>query len=228
MSGNVDPLLGDFWSATSTISLSSPYFPGAPLVPQPGWGGGPNVSLGCQPGVVWGLHSTPSTAATTGAVTVASPAPPASPAAVAVSFALGCGVVNATALPGPAVATPSPGAYVPSNTLFSATFSLQSPPPNAFAGAVSASTSAGTLSCLQYVRIQTYGAFAGWNYTSPVLCRATLAGLNRSSPYTFTLSATASIAAGSGGNASSPARNVSYGARAHSHSTARVLLLTRP
>ena len=62
--GNIDPPYGSYFPADAKVPANAQLASqaGRPLIAQPGWGGGPNVTLGPQPaGVLWGVHTTPFT-----------------------------------------------------------------------------------------------------------------------------------------------------------------------
>ena len=175
--GNVDPPLGSFFPADARVpAASAAAQAGLRLVPQRGWGGGPNVSLGPQAGAVWGVHATPATAGGTRG------------AAVLLSWHLGAAAVNDTGPGGPPVDTPSPAAFMPSRLSVSASVLFA-----ARGGPASFATLAPT--CLQYRRNYTADATRGHAYTSPLVCHATLEGLAPGTSYAYSLNATV-VAAG--------------------------------
>ncbi len=173
--GNIDPPLGSYFPADARIPRAAQAQAGALLAPQRGWGGGPNVSLGPQQGVVWGVHATPATAP--GA---ASPGA----AAVLLSWHLGVPTLNGSAPAGALVPTPSAVAFVPAGIACTADIT--------FAPLAGAAPRTARLAptCLRYRRVYTAADVAGHAYTSPLLCHAVLAGLAPGASYNYSLAAT--------------------------------------
>lgn len=156
---------------------------GSSVVTQSGWGGGPNVALGPQRNVVWGVHSTPSTNGLTSAMR-------RTQAAVMISWNMGDNTLNLPAAGGPAVATPGPAAFVPSGVAFTASITYTR------AGSSSQTatfTSPGNMTCLQYFRNYTQTpTFA--SYTSPYMCHATIGALATATTYSYSITATVQAA----------------------------------
>lgn len=138
---------------------------------QTGWGGGPNVTLGPQPGLVWGVHSTPASAWVPGT------------SAVQISWAMGQPTQTHGPPAGKPVKTGSPAAFVPAGVAFSATVSYGL----ATALGQSAQFSGSNLSCVQYNRPLC-------NYTSPFLCTVRLYGLQPGAIYQYSIAATVAAA----------------------------------
>lgn len=179
--GNIDPQLGEFFPNRNIIpnNAQDATQAGRRLAPQPGWGGGANVSLGPHVNEVWGVHATPYTG------------PEVAPgtASVQLSWHLLGPVLNATAVPGRLVATPSAGAFQPGGLTFSATVDYGP------AGALSRSAVL-TPVCLQYMRNFTSADAVGFAYTSPLVCHAVLSGLQLGQAYSYALTASITSAAG--------------------------------
>ena len=175
--GNIDPPLGSFFPADARVPSNAQVgsMAGLRLVPQRGWGGGPNVSLGSQTGVVWGVHSTPSTSGGSGAG-----------AAVLLSWHLGGAALNDSAASGPLVATRSPAAFTPSGTTFAANVTYSS---RTAAFGAAATTVRLTPTCLRYRRQYSTPATLGFVYTSPLVCHALLSGLSPGTSYAYAISA---------------------------------------
>ena len=194
-SGNIDPVYGQYFTgfiaastkqmlpslaASATTPLTALSQAGLPVIPQVGWGGGPNVTLGPPSGnYVWGVHTTPYTFN----MTAAAMAQPGGQA-VRISWYMGSSVLNVPAPSGVPVATSSPAAFIPNLRTFAATISYGVAP----ATGSTASFSGSTITCLQYWR--PYTAAPGLTYTSPYICHVTLTGLNPTTAYAFTISAT--------------------------------------
>lgn len=197
-SGNIDPLYQQFFTGsistvnggyttpTTLISVNGSSvlvqlsLNGTTAVPQSGWGGGPNVSLGPQMGTVWGVHSTPDT----GAPGVY---------ATQISWYMGDNTLNASAANGLPVATPSPAAFLPANTSFVATIGYGAGASTTAPFANSSTFVSGVnMTCIQYFRNYT-GLGSFFSYTSPYICHATLANLLPSTVYNFAVSATVTV-----------------------------------
>ena len=170
--GNIDPALGSYFPANARVPSPAqvPSQAGLPLVNQSGWGGGANVTLGPQEGMCWGVHSTPSTFASTSTT-----------AAVLLSWHLGAHALNESSARGALVNTSSPAAFVPSGLTFAVNVTL----------AARNSPSQRLLSlkptCLRYRRAFTAAAVAGHAYTSPLICHALVSGLAPATSYNFSL-----------------------------------------
>ena len=125
---------GPYYNASTTTSMV-----GMPLVPQVGWGGGPNVTLGPPSGnVVYGVHVTPATAMTT----------PTGTTAVLLTYQVGTYQSASTGAPtqaslGTLVNTVSPGAFVPSGVTVTQALTVTG-------GAATVTTTPST--CIQYLR----------------------------------------------------------------------------
>jgi acid phosphatase type 7 len=171
--GNIDPPYGSYFPADNMIhsdaQLASQV--GLPLLSQPGWGGGPNISLGAQPaGTLWGVHTTPYTGP--GAVAGTT---------IRLSWHMGSANVGAPTEVGTLVSTASPAASVARNLQCTATVSLKK-------GASSSMTQTTvTPKCLRYLRVYTKAGVAGLSYQSPVICHALVGGLTSGTSYTYSL-----------------------------------------
>ncbi len=168
--GNIDPVLGSFFPTDARIPVPAQVASqaGLPLVRQTGWGGGPNVSLGPQAGVVWGVPATPYTAV--------------AGVAMLLSWHLGSHALDAAASSsgGVLVRTPSPAAFVPAGLTFCANVSFAARGGNTRRVSL-------TPTCLRYTRAFTAPALAGRAYTSPLVCHAVLADLAAGVSYNYTV-----------------------------------------
>ena len=204
-SGNIDPLYGQFFTGSITTANSGYFTPafvgtannsvslnGSAVVPQSGWGGGANVSLGPQTlatagaNVVWGVHSTPSTVGLT-------LAQQATVAAVQISWHMGDNTLNAAIPNGtPPPGQKSPAAFVPRGVAFAATISY-----GTSAGSLTSTATFNTsnMNCLQYFRPYSQAIAIGLalTYTSPYICHATVTGLTPTTGYQFTIAASTTV-----------------------------------